>query len=60
MDLLNTLFEEMAEVNRKMELNLIDKELHDVLNDKREYVEIQHLHGYTSVLWNPNARHIYI
>ena len=50
------LSEESADVALHIELNLVDKELHDVLMDKREYVEVMHLHGYTTILWRDNAR----
>lgn len=50
------LSEESTDVALHIELNLVDKELHDVLMDKREYVEVMHLHGYTTILWRDNAR----
>jgi len=33
-------------LNRKIELNNVDKELHDTIIDTRDYVSVEHLHGY--------------
>ena len=50
------LAQETAEVTMQIELNLIDKELHDVINDKNVSVNVKHLHTYTTHLRNDHAR----
>jgi hypothetical protein len=55
-DLLDELAFEAREIDRRIHLNLIDKELHDCYNTRKEYVEVKHLHGYSTVLWVNNAR----
>ena len=55
-DLFNELTYEMREIDRRLHLNNIDKELHDAYRTRAEYVEINHLHGYSTVLWTNNAR----
>jgi hypothetical protein len=55
-DLLFELVNEVREIERRVHLNLIDRELHDSFATRQEYVEIRHLHGYPSILWTNNAR----
>jgi hypothetical protein len=55
-DLFNELTYEMREIERRLHLNHIDKELHDAFASRAEYVEVKHLHGYSTVLWTNNAR----
>lgn len=55
-DILHELAYEAREIDRRIHLNLIDKELHDCYNTRKEYVEVKHLHGYSTVLWINNAR----
>lgn len=55
-DLMEELSNERIELSRRIELNQLDKEFHDIINTKKEYVEVKHLHGYTTVMWTSNAR----
>ena len=55
-DLLDELTFETREIDRRVHLNQIDKELHDAYNTRKEYVEVKYLHGYSTVLWVNNAR----
>lgn len=55
-DLINELTVEKREIERRVHLNLIDKELHDAYNSRAEYIEIKNLHGYSTVMWVNNAR----
>lgn len=55
-DLLDELIYEVREIERRIHLNNIDKELHDCYQTRNEYVEVKYLHGYSSVLWTNNAR----
>jgi outer membrane murein-binding lipoprotein Lpp len=55
-DLLDELTYEVREIERRIHLNHIDKELHDCYQTRNEYVEVKYLHGYSSVLWTNNAR----
>ena len=45
----------MAEVTHKIELNLIDRELHDVISSKFAYLMVHNLHGYATALSRENA-----
>jgi hypothetical protein len=55
-DLMEELSNERIELSRRVELNQLDKEYHDIINTKKEYVEVNHLHGYKIVMWTSNAR----
>jgi hypothetical protein len=55
-DLMEELSNERIELSRRIELNQLDKEYHDIINTKKEYVEVNHLHGYKIVMWTSNAR----
>ena len=55
-DIMLDLDNEARELDRRLHLNDIDKELHDCYNSRSEYVEVKHLHGYSTVLWANNAR----
>ena len=56
LDLLEELSMEITELNRRMQLNNVDKELHDCYASRKEYFEVKHLHGYAMMLWTNNAR----
>lgn len=55
-DLLNELNFESNQIELRMDLDRIDKELHDAYASRKEYFESRHLHGYTILLWTNNAR----
>ena len=55
-DLVEELTNEQRELERRVHLNQIDKELHDCFRTRKEYVEVKYLHGYSTVLWTNNAR----
>jgi hypothetical protein len=55
-DLLLELSSEYADLERRIRLDNIDRELHDAYASRREYIEIKHLHGYATMLWTTNAR----
>jgi hypothetical protein len=55
-DLMDELVFEVREIERRIELNNIDKELHDCYATTDEYIQVFHLHGYASILWTINAR----
>ena len=55
-DLLNELSAESAELFRKLHLNHVDQELHDAVRSDDEYFEMSSLHGYSVLIWTPNAR----
>jgi hypothetical protein len=56
MDLLDELNTEIRELNRRIELNNIDFELHEAYKTRSEYMEVKFLHGYSMILWTNNAR----
>ena len=55
-DLVHELMWESRELERRMKLNGIDKELHDSYATRKEYMEVKVLHGYSTLLWTGNAR----
>ncbi|GMH74329.1 hypothetical protein TrST_g7101 [Triparma strigata] len=55
-DLIHELMWESRELERRMKLNGIDKELHDCYATRKEYMEVRVLHGYSTLLWTGNAR----
>lgn len=55
-DMVDELKNEMNSINRQLELDNIDKELHDVYASRKEYVTVKHLHGYEMTMWTNNAR----
>eukprot|EP01041_Mallomonas_annulata_P002218 gene2218-4307_t len=55
-DLLDELVYERNELERRFQLNDVDKELHDCYHSRKEYIEVKHLHGYATILWTNNAR----
>ena len=55
-DLVHELMWESRELERRMKLNGIDKELHDCYATRKEYMEVRVLHGYSTLLWTGNAR----
>ena len=55
-DLMDELMYERKEIQRRLDLNNVDKELHDCFQTRKEYVEVYHLHGYATILWTNNAR----
>jgi hypothetical protein len=56
LDLLEELQNESEELEKRMHLNCIDRELHDAYATRQEYMEVKHLHGYAMMLWINNAR----
>ena len=55
-DLLDELNFEVKELNRQIELNMIDKECHDAYNHRQQYFTCKVLHGFQVQLWTKNAR----
>ena len=47
-DLIEEIIDEQKWINMKLELNAVDKEYHDLIIDKRDYVQVEHLHGFTA------------
>ena len=47
-DLIEEIIDEQKWINMKLELNAVDKEYHDLIVDKRDYVQVEHLHGFTA------------
>lgn len=56
MDLMEELMFEKRELEQRLDLNNVDKELHDAYATRKEYFESRHLHGYSILLWTNNAR----
>ena len=56
LDLLDELAQEIVELERRLHLNDVDKELHDAYASRKEYCEVKSLHGYSMMLWTNNAR----
>ena len=56
MDLLEELSYEARELQRRLDLNSVDKELHDAYASRSEHIEVRFLHGYPMMLWTTNAR----
>ena len=54
-DLMEELEAEYLLLSKKLELNDVDREYHDILIDKREYVQVEHLHGFTAVMYRAHA-----
>jgi hypothetical protein len=55
-DLLFELNQEVKELDLRLSLDLIDKELHDAYASRAEYFESHHLHGYAVMMWTNHAR----
>lgn len=55
-DVLDELTGELRDLNMYMELDAIDKELHDAFNSRKEYFECRALHGFSVLLWTNHAR----
>lgn len=55
-DLVDELVSEKREIERRFDLNNVDKELHDSYNCRTEYFESRFLHGYAMMMWTNNAR----
>ena len=47
---------ERNNLKNEMDLNNVDKELHDAYATRKEFIEVKHLHGYGVMLWTNNAR----
>lgn len=56
LDLMAELNDEAHEIGRRVDLDNVDKELHDSYKTRSEYMEVKYLHGYTMMLWTNNAR----
>jgi hypothetical protein len=56
LDLIEELSSELTEIHRHIELNNVDKELHDAFASRKEYLEVKNLHGYAVMMWTNNAR----
>jgi hypothetical protein len=57
-DLLDELTYEVREIERRIHLNHIDKELHDCYQTRNEYVEVKYLHGYSSPISHAPTIHV--
>ncbi len=55
-DLLYELNAEVKELDMRVQLDRIDKELHDCYATRKEFFESHNLHGYSVMLWTNNAR----
>jgi hypothetical protein len=55
-DLLFELNSEYLDLERRIRLDNVDRELHDAYASRKEYIEVKHLHGYATMLWTTNAR----
>ena len=55
-DLVDELMYEIRELGQRIDLNNIDRELHDAYATRKEYFESKYLHGYSLLLWTNNAR----
>lgn len=55
-DLLDELNDEIRELQIRIELANVDKELHDAYATRKEFFESRELHGYRVILWTNNAR----
>jgi len=55
-DLLEELTFEQRELSQRIDLNHIDKELHDAYATRKETFECKYLHGYSLLMWTNNAR----
>ena len=55
-DLLEELILEQREIDRNVNLNAVDKELHDAYASRSESINVKALHGYPILLWTNNAR----
>jgi hypothetical protein len=56
LDLIYDLNNELKELSKYIDLNNVDKELHDAYASRKEYIEVKHLHGFSAMLWTNNAR----
>jgi hypothetical protein len=56
LDLIEELNSELTEIKRYIELNNVDRELHDSFATRKEFLEVKHLHGYAVMMWTNNAR----
>jgi hypothetical protein len=56
MDLLDELANELRELEMMVQLNDVDKELHDAYASRKEYIEVTQVHGYATVMWTNHAR----
>jgi hypothetical protein len=54
--LLYELQSEGRDLDQEILLNNVDMELHDAFASRREYLTVEHLHGYKVMLWTNNAR----
>ena len=55
-DLLDELSNESRQLGLRLQLNNVDRELHNAYASRSEYIEIYHLHGYATSMWTTNAR----
>ena len=55
-DLLDELNTESRDLDRRLQLNCVDKELHNSYSTRSEYIEVEALHGYKMMMWTNNAR----
>lgn len=55
-DLLHELTWEDTQLAMRMQLNALDRELHDAFATTKEYMEVKALHSYPTMMWTNNAR----
>ncbi|KAJ1455056.1 hypothetical protein M885DRAFT_520998 [Pelagophyceae sp. CCMP2097] len=55
-DLIHELCWEDKELDLRLRLNALDRELHDAYATRKEYVEVKALHRYSTMMWTSNAR----
>ena len=55
-DLVHELLWEDSQLDMRLKLNAIDRELHDAYATRKEYMEICSLHDYPTMMWTNNAR----
>lgn len=55
-DLYDELQGELRELQLYVDLDHIDRELHDAYASRKEFFESHHLHGYAVLMWTNNAR----
>ena len=55
-DLLHELTWEDTQLAMRMQLDALDRELHDAFATTKEYMEVKALHSYPTMMWTNNAR----
>lgn len=55
-DIIHELAWEEKQLMTRVQLNAIDRELHDAYATRKEYVEVRAIHAYPTLMWTSNAR----